>query len=105
MTVSSAVSNWFPALKTPKRPDLAALIGVLTGGIGLAIYFRSVRDLFPVELAGGLAVLGALVAGADPLQLAQVVAPVVGGVYGLWRAQTSNRRLAASGTAVVGAVA
>jgi len=28
--------------------------------------------------------------------LAEIVAPVVGGLYGFWRAQSSNRRLAAS---------
>jgi len=27
------------------------VIGVLTGGVGLAIYFWSLRDLFPVEVA------------------------------------------------------
>jgi hypothetical protein len=85
-----------PPLGRPKHPGLAALIGILTGGIGLAIYFRSVRDLFPVEVAGGLIVVASLVAGKDPLLLASFVAPVVGGLYGFWRAQSSNRRLGAS---------
>jgi hypothetical protein len=67
MTAPYAVLNKLPVLATPKRPGLAAVIGILTGGIGLAIYFRSVRDLFPVELAGGLVITGSVIAGTDPL--------------------------------------
>jgi len=37
-------------------------------------------------------VLGSLAAGASPLHVAPVVAPIVGGIYGFWRAYTSNRR-------------
>ena len=96
MTAPHAVLKKFPPLGKPKSPGLAALIGVLTGGIGLAIYFRSLRDLFPVEVAVWLVAVGSLAAGIDPLHLAEIVAPVVGGLYGFWRAQSSNRRLAAS---------
>ncbi|MBA3748306.1 MAG: hypothetical protein H0W96_12570 [Solirubrobacterales bacterium] len=92
MNVAGAVSARVPALKTRKSPVLAALIGVLTGGVGLAIDFWSLRDLFPVEVAAGLVVLGSLAAGASPLHVAPVVAPIVGGIYGFWRAYTSNRR-------------
>jgi hypothetical protein len=42
--------------------------------------------------------LGALGAGAEPLQLAAIVAPILGGAYGYWRAGSSNRRRAASVT-------
>ena len=94
--LQTMLDKHLPPLKRPKYPGLAALIGILTGGIGLAIYFRSVRDLFPVEVAGGLIVVASLVAGKDPLLLASFVAPVVGGLYGFWRAQSSNRRLGAS---------
>lgn len=94
--LQAMLDTHLPPLKRPKHPGLAALIGVLTGGIGLAIYFRSVRDLFPVEVAGGLTILGSLATGSDPLLLASFVAPVVGGLYGYWRAQSSNRRLGAS---------
>jgi len=31
-------------------------------------------------------------AEASPLHVAPVVAPIVGGIYGFWRAYTSNRR-------------
>jgi len=64
---------------------------VVTGGIGLAIYFTSLRDLFPVELAGGLVVLVSLLAGVEPLQVAQFAMPVMGGLYGFLRARSSNR--------------
>ncbi len=97
MTALQAILNkHLPPLKRPKHPGLAALFGILTGGIGLAIYFRSVRDLFPVEVAAGLTILGSLAAGSDPLLVASYVAPIVGGLYGFWRAQSSNRRLGAS---------
>jgi hypothetical protein len=96
MTASLTAINKLPVLKKPKSPGLSALIGVLTGGVGLAIYFRSLPDLFPVELTVGLVLVGSLIAGADPLQVAPFVAVPVGGLYGFWRAQTSNRRLAVS---------
>ena len=95
MTAPHAVLKKFPPLAKPKSPGLAALIGALTGGIGLAIYFRSLRDLFPVDVASGLVAVASLAAGVDPLHVAEIVAPVVGAVYGFWRAQSSNRRLAA----------
>jgi hypothetical protein len=84
----------FPLLREHRPPGLAALIGAVTGGIGLAIYFKSLRDLLPVELAGGLVLLGSLTAGVEPLQVAQFVVPAVGGLYGCLRAWSSNRRRA-----------
>jgi hypothetical protein len=95
MTTLDGVLTKFPPLRERKHPGLAALIGALTGGIGLAIYFKSLRDLFPVEVAGGLVVLGALTAGVAPLRVAQFVVPVVGCLYGFLRARSSNRRRAA----------
>jgi hypothetical protein len=95
MTMPHSLLPTFPPLRERKHPGLAALIGALTGGVGLAIYFKSVRDLFPVEVAGGLVWIGSLTAGADPFRVAPFVLPVVGGVYGLVRAHTSNRRRAA----------
>ena len=92
MNVAGAESARFPRMKTHKSPVLAALTGVFTGGVGLAIYLGSRRDLFPVEVAAGLVVLGSLAARASPLHVAPVVAPIVAGIYGFWRAYTSNRR-------------
>lgn len=101
MTTPRTVLTKFPPLRDRKHPGLAALIGAVTGGIGLAIYFKSLRDLLPVELAGALVLLGSLTAGVEPLQVAQFVLPVVGGLYGLLRAQSSNRRRAALGAPAV----
>ena len=94
MTIPRAVVTKFPPLHARKHPGLAALLGAVTGGLGLAIYFRSLRDLFPVELAAALVMLGSLTAGVEPLRVAQFVVPVVGGLYGLLRARNSNRRRA-----------
>jgi hypothetical protein len=95
MTMPRAVLTKFPPLRERKHPGLAALIGAVTGGIGLAIYFKSLRDLFPVEVAVWFLAAGSLAAGVNPLAVAPVVGPVVGGLYGFWRAQSSNRRRAA----------
>jgi hypothetical protein len=94
MSIPHAVLTKFPPLQAHRHPGLAALIGAVTGGLGLAIYFRSLRDLFPVELAGALVMLGSLTVGVEPLRVAQFVVPVVGGLYGLLRARNSNRRRA-----------
>jgi len=94
MTIPHAVVTTFPPLHARKHPGLAALVGAVTGGLGLAIYFKSLRDLFPVELAGALVMLGSLTAGWEPLQVAQFAMPVVGGLYGPFRARNSNRRRA-----------
>jgi hypothetical protein len=101
MTIPDAVSAKFPPLHARKHPGLAALIGAVTGGLGLAIYFKSLRDLFPVELAGGLSVLVSLLAGVEPVQVAQFAMPVVGGLYGFLRARSSNRYRAALSTSAV----
>src|SRR4051812_31175949 len=95
MTMPHAVSTTFPPLREPKHAGLAALIGAVTGGLGLAIYFKSLRDLLPVELAGALVILASLTAGVEPLRVAEFVGPVVGGLYGFLRARSSHRRRAA----------
>jgi hypothetical protein len=94
MSIPDVVLTKFPPLQARKHPGLSALIGAVTGGLGLAIYFRSLRDLFPVELAAALVMLGSLSVGVAPLRVAEFVVPVVGGLYGLLRAWNSNRRRA-----------
>src|SRR4051794_41298407 len=71
----------FPPLREHRHPGLAALIGAVTGGIGLGIYFKSLRDLLPVELAGGAVLLGSLVTGAEPFRVAELVLPAGGARY------------------------
>ena len=85
----------FPPLREHRHPGLAALIGAVTGGIGLAIYFKSLRDLLPLELAGGAVLLGSLITGDEPFRVAELVLPAVGAVYGGVRAWSSNQRRAA----------
>jgi hypothetical protein len=94
MIMPDTVLTKFPPLQERKHPALAGLIGVLTGGIGLAVYFKSLRDLLPVELAGGLVMAGSLVAATNPMHVAEIVFPIVGGLYGFLRARGSNRRRA-----------
>ena len=72
------------------NPNLACVIGFLFGGVGLAVYFRTVVDLvIPVAIvlfaAVSITALGALgwVAGA-----------IVAAVYGYLRAVTSNEKRA-----------
>jgi hypothetical protein len=95
MTVAEAVQKHFPPLAKPTRPGLAAIIGVLFGGVGLAIYFRSLRDLLPLELVCALVIAGSAIAGVPPLDVLTLMATpaaIFGGSYGYWRADSSNRR-------------
>jgi len=98
MTVSEAVLKKFPPLTGPKRPGLAAIIDVLFGGVGLAIYFRSLRDLLPLEVVTILVIVGSAITGVpllDTLSVVATPAAIFGGSYGYWRADSSNRRLIA----------
>jgi hypothetical protein len=98
MIVAEAVQKYLPPLRKPKSPGLAAIVGVLFGGVGLAIYFRSLRDLLPLEVVGALVIVGSTIAGTQPLDVLSVVglpAAIFGGSYGYWRADSSNRRLMA----------
>jgi len=49
--VEQCQKRWLPRLKTKKKPVAAAFIGLLSGGIGLGLYFRSLIDfLIPTLL-------------------------------------------------------
>ncbi len=87
------LNRHLPPLGAEKNVGIATVIGILTGGIGLAIYFRSLRDVVPVDLTAGL-VMVALAFGANPFEVAVGAGSVIGGLYGYWRAQSSNRRRA-----------
>jgi hypothetical protein len=76
------------------NPTLAAGIGLLAGGVGLAIYFRSVADLFaPMALFLLAIVFNSSLAGAGVYGGVALAA-----VYGYLRANDSNERRAASTT-------
>jgi hypothetical protein len=94
--VHAFLNRHLPPLGAEKNVGIATVIGILTGGIGLAVYFRSLRDVVPVDLTVGL-VMVALAFGANPFEVGAVAGSVIGGLYGYWRAQSSNRRRAEPG--------
>jgi hypothetical protein len=107
MIVTEYIHKYLPPLGKPKSPGLAAIVGVLFGGIGLAIYFRSLRDLLPLEVIGTLVIVASTITGAQPLDVLNAVglpAAIFGAGYGYWRAASSNRRLVAPrvATGIVG---
>lgn len=76
-----------PPVARPTNPNLAAVIGLIFGGIGLGIYFRSVLDfLVPVAIALILAVVIGDVGFWGGVVLAAI--------YGYMRSLESNERLA-----------
>jgi hypothetical protein len=79
-----------PPLERPTNPNLACAIGFLFGGVGLAIYFRSLVDLFvPIAITiAGVVAYSAL--GA----FGWLVGAVVAALYGYYRALTSNQHRA-----------
>jgi hypothetical protein len=96
----NTIDKWLerlPVLKRDTNPALAAVIGFLTGGIGLAIYFRSFTDCFaPVAAVVVALMLNSTLAGTGALGGA-----VLAALYGYLRALDSNaRRQAASGNQV-----
>jgi hypothetical protein len=81
-----------PMLKSVKDPGWAAVIGFLTGGIGLSIYLKSLIDaLVPIVL--GVAVY---IAFDHAAEFGPLLGAIVSGVYGYARVQNSNTRRAAT---------
>lgn len=75
-----------PVLKKHKSPNVAAVIGFLTGGIGLGLYCWSFIDfIFPVL---AIIVLGAILKTAG-----WIVGAAMVGLYGYVRVSDSNARL------------
>jgi hypothetical protein len=84
--------DMLPVLKDVKNPGKAAVIGFLTGGIGLSIYLRSFIDaLVPVVVVLYVAVSSAFVQAAA---FGSLLGAIVSGVYGYARVQNSNTRRA-----------
>ena len=80
-------------LRGPKNTNLACAIGFLFGGVGLAIYFRSVVDLFvPIAIT-----IAGVVAYSALGGFGWFVGAVIAALYGDYRAQTSNQRQAGAG--------
>ena len=84
------VLQTLPPLKAPKDPAVASIVGFLTGGIGLGIYFRSFIDmLVPVVLYILLSTTAERV-----MDFGWVVGAIVAAYHGYERAVHSNTRLA-----------
>jgi hypothetical protein len=82
------VLDLLPPLKSHRRPNVACLVGLLAGGVGLAVYFRTVVDfIVPV----GIAIVTFVVLG----DVGVIGGSIISAFYGFARAQNSNERLAA----------
>jgi hypothetical protein len=80
-----------PPLRTAKSPGVACLIGFVFGGIGLAIYLRSLMDgILPIVAV----ILFALFTGSE---LGMLGGAAFAGLYGLFRVLHSNAKLEEAG--------
>lgn len=78
--------NRLPTLKKHKSENVAAILGFLFGGIGLAIYFWSIIDLlFPVVV---VIVLSIALKGGGWL-----IGAIFASFYGWFRARSSNESI------------
>lgn len=85
MSTFKQVLSALPPLRRRKNPSLALLIGLVAGGLGLSLYFRSFVDLvLPVAIA----ITAALMLGDAGVLGGAIVA----GLYGFARAHDSNTR-------------
>jgi hypothetical protein len=84
------VATRLPPLKRRKNPIVAALVGVMFGGIGLAIYLRSWVDA-GLAFVWIIALDVVLTSGLSEIGIITIVA--VYGKYGYTRVEASNRVL------------
>ena len=78
-----------PVLKARKDPTIACILGLVAGGVGLALYFWSFVD-FVIPVA--IAIACTLVFGDAGILGGAVIA----GLYGYFRVLNSNARLEAA---------
>jgi len=79
-----------PPLRKEKNPNVAAIIGFLLGGIGLLFYGFSFIDLI---IGMSIAIVAWLsFKNIDPL-LGYFGGMLIAGLYGYFRALSSNRRI------------
>lgn len=97
MTVFIKPPSRLPPLRKERSPVKAAIIGLLFGGLGLGLYFKSVIDfLIPTLLyVASMAVWAASPTGSI---VGFLGAATVAGRWGYYRARQSNARLAAAQT-------
>jgi hypothetical protein len=84
---AGSLASIFPPLSRPKNELTALVVGFLAGGLGLAIYLRSLRDGVATIAVAVLAI-----AVAD-LQGGTLLGAAVAGVWGAIRVYHSNQRL------------
>jgi hypothetical protein len=80
----------FSPLRTKKNPSLAFVLGFLFNGVGLGIYFRSWVDLIVPTIASIAWLMS--IAALHHWEL-WIGALVIGGLWGLLRTVSSNKRL------------
>lgn len=91
LEIGLAIWDKVPPVARRTNPNMAAVIGLVFGGIGLGIYFRNVLDtLVPVAIA---VILGLMIG-----DVGVVGGIVLAGMYGYMRSLESNDRLTASAT-------
>lgn len=89
-----AIWGKVPPVARRTNPNVAAVIGLAFGGIGLGIYFRNVLDaLAPIAIA--------IVLGVEIGDLRFWGGVILAGIYGYMRSLESNARRDASTTSVV----
>jgi len=98
MTVFIDPPRWLPPLRKERSPAKAATIGLLFGGLGLGLYFKSVIDFLIPTL---LYVASMVVWTASPKGsvVGFLGAATVAARWGYKRARQSNERLAGVQTA------
>jgi hypothetical protein len=94
MTVFIKPPSYLPSAHKQRSPVTAAIIGFLFGGIGLALYFKSVLDLLiPVGFAAATVALAAAISA--PSSAGYLAGCMIAARWGYYRARQSNARLAA----------
>lgn len=86
VTMTAARVHNLEALPERKNPLIAALVGFFFGAIGVAVYFRSVRD-FVVCVVSLIGFTFAIPVGGAPIGW------LFAAGYGFFRAVTSNQEL------------
>jgi len=83
MMLQEMMNQLPPPPANRRSPGIASVIGFLFGGIGLAIYFKNVVDLFfPVAVA--------IVAAVSLGEGGWLIGAIVAALYGFYRAHLAN---------------
>lgn len=90
------VARWRGPLARRRNPAVAVIVGLLFGGIGVGIYFRSFVDFLLCSVVTMIVWIAFVATGSAITLLLCMCAPAL---YGFHRARTSNVKLStADGT-------